>query len=139
MSFQEHWFQGRLVELSREECLELLASQPVGRVSYVDEHGPVVIPVTHEVDGDTVVFRTTRHSKLATAAGPGLLAFEVDDIDPFDQSGWSVLVRGNAHFEEIPDLDDDTVEAPVPWVQGRHSLLVRIAPRSMTGRRLLAS
>jgi len=45
---------GRLVELSRDECLEL----SVGRIAYTTDDGPRVLPVNYVLEGDGVIFRT---------------------------------------------------------------------------------
>ena len=36
---------GRLVDLSRDECLELLAAMSVDRIAYTTDDGPRVLPV----------------------------------------------------------------------------------------------
>jgi uncharacterized protein len=138
MSPDERWFQGQLTELTRAECLEQVSTRPVGRIAWCDEDGPVVLPVTYGLDGEDVLFRTSPDSNFARHLGSAPVAFEVDEIDEYTQSGWSVLIRGQASFTEQPGLTDDTAERPVPWALGHHTLLVRITPRTMTGRRLLA-
>ncbi|CUR58650.1 putative Helix-turn-helix domain-containing protein [metagenome] len=136
MNLDERWFQGHLMEMSREECLEALASRPVGRVAYCDVRGPVVIPVNFILDGDDVLFRIASWTSLARGLR-GAAAFQVDDIEEYTQSGWSVLLRG-----EVSYIDHDGASAekrPTPWAEGRRELLVRLTPWSITGRRLLAS
>lgn len=49
---------GRLVDLSRDECLELLGAMSVGRIAYTTDDGPRVLPVNDVLEGDSVVFRT---------------------------------------------------------------------------------
>ena len=49
---------GRLVELSRDECLELLGAMSVGRIAYTTDDGPRVLPVNYVLEGDGVIFRT---------------------------------------------------------------------------------
>ncbi|WP_084965757.1 pyridoxamine 5'-phosphate oxidase family protein [Thermoactinospora rubra] len=51
--------------LSRRECLELLASAPIGRIVFTDRALPAVQPVNFRLDGERVVIRTTTGSKLA--------------------------------------------------------------------------
>src|SRR5437763_12287952 len=85
-----------------DECLRLLASVPVGRVGFFADGEMVILPVNHAVDGQNLVFRTARGSKLSAAEGQDLVAFEADEYDEQTRSGWSVLVNGRAEvvYEE---------------------------------------
>jgi hypothetical protein len=82
--------------LSGDECMALLASSPMGRVGVVWDVLPVILPVNYVLDGDRILIRTVAGTKLAAALQHTVVAFEVDGYDPFDHSGWSVLVRGPA-------------------------------------------
>ena len=83
--------------LPYDECLRLLGTVPVGRVSFFADGEIVVLPVTHVMDDKDPVFRTARGSKLSAAEGQDVVAFEADAYDEHTQSGWSVLVNGRAH------------------------------------------
>ncbi|MGD9960768.1 pyridoxamine 5'-phosphate oxidase family protein [Nocardioides sp.] len=139
MNLDERWFQGHLMEMSRSECLEALATRPVGRVAYSDADGPVVTPVNFALDGEDVLFRIASWTSLARGLH-GRVAFQVDDFEEYTQSGWSVLVRGQVSF-----IDHDSsgpgpaVNRPTPWAEGRRDLLVRLSPTQVTGRRLIAA
>jgi nitroimidazol reductase NimA-like FMN-containing flavoprotein (pyridoxamine 5'-phosphate oxidase superfamily) len=137
MTMTEEWFQGRLLELPEDECLELLAVKQVGRLVYADEDGLAVAPVNYVVDGGSVYFRTSPHTSLGRNLLNATVAFEVDEVDDFTQSGWSVLVRGPAERVGVDDLPAAARPRPTPWAQGSRTLHVRIRPRSVTGRRLL--
>ncbi len=65
------------------------------------------------------------------------MAFEVDEFDDYTQSGWSVLVRGVASFVAADELARDEGLRPFPWADGVRTLIVRITPVSVSGRRLL--
>jgi uncharacterized protein len=132
------WFRGSLVELSRQDCLELLAKKVVGRVAYGHAEGPVVLPVNYVLDEETVLFRTSPSSPMAAHVREGKVAFQVDEIDDVTESGWSVLVRGVATFEQPPEAVPAAHARPIPWVEGSRNLVVRITPHALTGRRLLA-
>src|SRR6478735_1772933 len=82
--------------LSTEECLDRLRSARVGRIAFVSDGEPVILPVNHGMDGDVVVFRTDAGSKLIAADDEVPVAFEVDGFDPDRRTGWSVLLRGVA-------------------------------------------
>lgn len=131
----EHWFPSHMTEIPSAECYDLLASRSVGRVAFVVDGAPSVIPVNHAVDGDDIVFRTSPHSELGRSMAHGSVAFQVDDFDDFSQSGWSVLVHGSAQYDD--SSDGLPGEPPSPWAEGVRGLLVRIRPRQVTGRRLI--
>jgi CBS domain-containing protein len=82
--------------LDLENCLKRLRSTPVGRLGFVLDGTPVILPVNHAVDGTTVVFATTWGSKLSVAESAEPVAFEVDGFDRARRCGWSVLVKGTA-------------------------------------------
>jgi len=132
----ETWFQGHLSELSEDECLELAATKAVGRIAYTGPQGPEVIPVNFLLREGTVLIRTSPHGALGRLVHHGVAAFQVDDIDDFTQSGWSVLLRGRVEpvtSDELPAED----ARPVVWPEGQRSLHLRLTPSTVTGRRLL--
>jgi nitroimidazol reductase NimA-like FMN-containing flavoprotein (pyridoxamine 5'-phosphate oxidase superfamily) len=136
MSPTEPWFAGHLRELSRDECLELLATKSVGRVAYCTPDGPEVLPLNYVVDDGTLLFRTSPHSALGRHLRLDVAAFQVDEIDDYTESGWSVLVRGAVEplsTDDLPAAD----RRPRPWVEGMRPLHLRLTPRTITGRRLL--
>jgi nitroimidazol reductase NimA-like FMN-containing flavoprotein (pyridoxamine 5'-phosphate oxidase superfamily) len=135
MRTHESWYPGHLQDLDEQECRALLAATDVGRVAWYDGTGaPIVLPVNYVLDGDHVVFRTSPHSVLARTFRDGPKAFQIDDHDSFQQSGWSVLVRGES---EVVDYDDLPEERPEPWVGGSRNVHVRIRLDEVTGRRVL--
>ena len=77
-------------------CLRLLASVPVGRIGFFADGEMVILPVNYAVDGQDLVFRTARGSKLSAAEGRDLVTFEADEYDEQTRSGWSVVVTGRA-------------------------------------------
>jgi nitroimidazol reductase NimA-like FMN-containing flavoprotein (pyridoxamine 5'-phosphate oxidase superfamily) len=131
------WFPARVHDLDVKECWEMLAGREIGRIGFLDGLGPLVIPVTFVVDNGSVVFRVAPYSTLGQHIPGAQVAFEVDDIDDANRSGWSVVLRGRAeviHPEEIPDLS----ERPEPWAEGRRPLHLRLTPDDVTGRRLVS-
>ena len=82
-------------ELDRDECMRLLADSPLGRLAVVVADHPLVFPVNFTLDGNAIVFRTDRGTKLHGARN-GPVAFECDGIDREYHTGWSVLVQGIA-------------------------------------------
>jgi uncharacterized protein len=136
VSDAEHWFPSHVKALAEEECWELLAGQDVGRVAYCDDRGPVVLPVNYSLDRQTILIRLAPYSRLAVHLEDALASFQIDEYDHYNQSGWSVLLRGQAAHIDAATLRDQTSQ-PFPWAEGERSLLVRIAPDEVTGRRLL--
>jgi nitroimidazol reductase NimA-like FMN-containing flavoprotein (pyridoxamine 5'-phosphate oxidase superfamily) len=114
------------------ECLELLATETVGRVVYSDRRGPLAVPVNYVVHEGTVLFRTRRGTLADHLREASTCAFEVDRLDAHLRSGWSVLVRGSAAVVRHPS----GLVWPVPWVGGVRPLLIRITPTELTGRRV---
>lgn len=119
-----------------EDCLRLLASVPVGRFGFHLDGEVIIMPVNHLVDGQDVVFRSARGSKLSAAEGLGNVVFEVDDYDANSRSGWSVLVNGRAEVvyddAETRVLDTRGLE---PWPSAvDRPFWVRVRPTSISGR-----
>jgi len=135
MSTNERWFPGHLKELSEAECLEQLGEHHVGRVAYCDQDGPVVIPVNYVVEGRNILLRLSPHATLASHLRSADASFQIDEFDDYTQSGWSVLLRGHATYVDV--ADHPAAAELIPWAEGQRSLLVRIAAREITGRRLL--
>lgn len=136
MNTDERWFQGHLREVDPEECWELLTSREVGRVAYTDAEGPMLVPLTYLVDDGTLLFRVAPYSELARHLPGARVAFEVDDVDYFTRSGWSVVLRG--HVTPVDDEDLPPLQGRLtPWPEGQRSLYLRLTQNSVTGRRLL--
>ena len=136
MPHQEH----SLLALSQREALYLLSTTPVGRVVFTEQALPAVVPVTFAVHGAGLVMRTSGDTRLAKAtARGGVLAFEIDEIDPETQTGWSVVVLGEPHL--ITDVEErariDLVLAP--WAPGCHDVCIRLPLTMVTGRRIVRS
>jgi nitroimidazol reductase NimA-like FMN-containing flavoprotein (pyridoxamine 5'-phosphate oxidase superfamily) len=122
-----------VVELTADECWELAASRPVGRLAWQSHDGPTVVPVNFVVDGHRVRIRTAAYSAMARECDDSPVAFEVDDVDEQARAGWSVLFRGRAHAQFHGW--EDGVE-PDAWPDGSRGLRVEIDVREVSGRRL---
>jgi nitroimidazol reductase NimA-like FMN-containing flavoprotein (pyridoxamine 5'-phosphate oxidase superfamily) len=129
----------RLVVLSNNECMRLLASSSVGRVIYTDGALPAVTPVNFALFGNTVLFCTSADSRLARATEDAVVAFEVDRIDEVRQTGWSVVVTGVARgVRDAGELARIGQLGLVSWADGGRNHYVRVVPGSVTGRRIAA-
>jgi uncharacterized protein len=134
--------QRDLEELSPDDCFQLLVTARVGRFVYLDDLGPLAVPVNYAMAGHNIVFRVEGGAKRAAMQQP-MLAFEVDDVDDDAQSGWSVLVRGvgaEVELERVPALlRAMDGHFPAPWAVGIHNVWLQIVPQTVTGRRLGAT
>ena len=132
--------QGRtwLEVLPPPACWGLLAECRIGRLAFVVDGVPEVLPVNFVTDGETVVFRTDPGTKLdAVARGP-VVAFEADHVDDRAEGGWSVVVKG--YVEEIHDPGElrHVRGLPLrPWSYGEKAHWVRIVAREISGRRIV--
>jgi uncharacterized protein len=125
--------------LSREDCLRLLAATPVGRIVFTRHALPAVEPVNFVLDRETIVIRTGISSKLVVAASNAVVAFEIDEIDIDNHSGWSVTVVG--HAEEVHDPHERQRLAGLPlrpWAGGERDHFIRIQVELVSGRLLPA-
>ena len=123
--------------LALEECLEHLRHSVLGRIAFVHDGGPIILPVNHGVDGLDVVFRTTWGSKLEAAQTVGAAAFEVDGYDRVAHRAWSVLVTGRVEtvYEpaDVARLEALGVRA---WPGGSEPFWVRVRADEISGREL---
>jgi uncharacterized protein len=123
--------------LDREECLLLLGRATLGRVAVTSAALPTVLPVNFRLAGERIVFRTGEGTKLAAATRNAVVAFEVDDIDPVDHTGWSVVVTGVAR--PVVDPDDQAALKDVGiarWAAGPDGHLVEVSLDMVSGRRV---
>jgi nitroimidazol reductase NimA-like FMN-containing flavoprotein (pyridoxamine 5'-phosphate oxidase superfamily) len=129
-----------MVELSREECLELLASHHFGRLAVVMSNGaPIIRPVNYVFDprSQSVVFRTGRGSKFHALMNAAKATFEIDGIDERTQTGWSVIIDGVTAEVSVPD-DIGRLErlGLRLWAPGARPHWVQIRAGTVTGRRI---
>jgi uncharacterized protein len=127
-------------ELAREECLELLARGTFGRLAVTAGGGaPAIRPVNYLFDEDSysIVFRTAYGSKLQALLTTNRAAFEIDEIDRVQHTGWSVIVVGVAEQVtnpvELRQLERTGLE---PWGPGDKPYWMRIRATTVSGRRI---
>ncbi len=131
----------RVRELSRAESVELLQLHAfVGRIGFLVDGRPLILPVNYLADDDSIVFCTEPGTKLSALGGGAPVVFEVDDSRPLYQAGWSVVVKGTA--SEITDEDelDALRRGPLhSWATRASEHWVKIAIDEVTGRRIPGS
>jgi nitroimidazol reductase NimA-like FMN-containing flavoprotein (pyridoxamine 5'-phosphate oxidase superfamily) len=127
----------QLEVLSEQQCLDLLASRDLGRVAFSIGEQPEIFPVNYATDRAIVVFRTAAGTKLDHALA-SRVAFEVDDWDEDERTGWSVVMKGVA--QEVTS-GTNPFEATLrtrnvwPLAPGEHDHWIAIYPSEITGRR----
>jgi uncharacterized protein len=121
-------------DLDEAVCWKLLAATAVGRIGFVEDGRPDVLPVNHRVAGDVIVFRTGSETRLHGLDGAAVV-FEADELDGDEQTGWSVIVRG--HLAEVADAEGraEMLQLSVqPWAPGPRDHWMQIEPTAVTGR-----
>jgi uncharacterized protein len=123
--------------LDREECLLLLSRPTLGRVGLTVDALPIVLPVNFWFDGQRILIRTGEGTKLDAALRNAVVAFEVDEIDPVEHAGWSVVVTGRAREIDDPDELARLRHAPLArWAPKGDGRVVAIDPELVSGRRV---
>lgn len=124
--------------LDEHECRRLLAAHYFGRVALTVGALPVILPIHYAMLGDDPIFRTDPGAKLMAASAGHILCLEVDEADPVNHAGWSVMVTGPAEVITDPHELELARELPLrPWV-GRGDVYVRVRAVLVSGRRIAA-
>ncbi|MET8702982.1 pyridoxamine 5'-phosphate oxidase family protein [Kitasatospora sp. NPDC004723] len=111
-------------ELDETRALELLGRTGVGRVVYTVGALPAVLPIRFRLDAlGGVLLSTAAESELARAVAGAVIAFEADEVDDTDGTGWCVTVLGRAELRHPSQAAGSRVE-------------IRIAPELVVGRHL---
>jgi nitroimidazol reductase NimA-like FMN-containing flavoprotein (pyridoxamine 5'-phosphate oxidase superfamily) len=132
-----------MLELSRQECIELLGACHFGRLAVVMSDGaPVIRPVNYVFDrrSQSVVFRTPRGSKFHAVLHAAQAAFEIDGIDEGARSGWSVIIKGVASELTRPnEIRRLSLLGLEPWAPGPKPHWMQIRASTVSGRRIVLS
>lgn len=126
--------KGHNTPLSQDECRHLLRGHSLGRVSWAAAGGIQVMPVSYAYTEDRIVLRTAVGSALSKLLEPQQVGFEIDDLDPETQTGWSVLVHGISGPGEAAEG-----ALTEPWAPGDRPVVVAITPSDFSGRAIAAS
>jgi uncharacterized protein len=121
--------------MPEDTCWSRLRGSSVGRLAYVVDGWPVVLPVNFVVREGVIALRSESGGKLAAAARGAQVSLEVDAVDPVYRSGWSVLAFGVAEMVDDPDelarLDQHGLRS---WATGGNSPWIQVRPIRVTGR-----
>ena len=128
-----------LKRVTRDECLQLMASVPVGRIIYTRQALPAVELVNFAVDNGDIIIRTDHSGNLAAAIREAVVAFEADSLDTDRHVGWSVTAIGQSQEVTDPDETDWLDQIGLrSWAPGDRHHFIRIRPGILNGRRLSA-
>ena len=117
-----------MTEPSREESLSLPAGIPLARVGFTRQELPVIRPVNHIVDGDTIVIRThTGSALIGSSTVAEVVVYEADHLDLLSPTGWSVMVTGRADRVTAPLEVSRHQKLPTPWIDKETDHITSIA------------
>ena len=130
-----------MLNLTREECLRLLASHSFGRVAVsMGERAPVLRPVNYLFDesSQSVVFRTAVGSGFHALLRSAEATFEIDGVEEYARTGWSVIMSGVADEVTNPNDVDRLDELDLDlWAPGQKAHWMRIRALAVSGRRIV--
>lgn len=126
-----------LEPMADAECRRLLGRGGIGRLVFLEERGPVALPVNFRlVDGD-ILFRTEAGKAIAATPDVAAVGFEVDRIDDAMTAGWSILATGPVRRVDDPrELEVLSKAGPEPWADGDRDVYLRLSPAMISGRRI---
>jgi nitroimidazol reductase NimA-like FMN-containing flavoprotein (pyridoxamine 5'-phosphate oxidase superfamily) len=130
-----------MLELTREDCLRLLATTELGRIviTVAGWEQPVIRPVNYVFDesSQSVLVRSAPGSKLYAVLRSARATFEIDGSDPAERTGWSVIISGVSEEitnpAELRRIDGLGLE---PWAPGHQGRWIRIRANTVSGRRI---
>jgi uncharacterized protein len=124
-------------ESSPPRCRSLLGLATVGRVAFVANDYPVVLPVNYRVVSDAGIVVLVRTARRLIDRAPLRVAFEIDGIDHEHHQGWSVLVRGRLHhIDEDAAVRIASLFEGDPWPHEHRASWLVISAEAVAGRRL---
>lgn len=131
----EHQYVVNYDDLEESVCWRLISRVAVGRVGFIYDGEPMVLPVNCVVVDGNIAFRTAGDSMLHDLGDGTRVAFEADHVDPVAESGWSVLVRGSLREVLDNELRDRLVAAGShPWAPGPKDRWMVVTPTVISGR-----
>ncbi len=127
----------RVEVLDEDECLELLAREPVGRLGLTSSALPVVLPVNFTLVGRSIVFASEPGLKLDAARQSTVACLEVDGYEVFGHTGWSVLATGRLQEITEPSRIEEAKQLRLsPWAISHPQFFVELNIELLSGRRI---
>ena len=126
----------RIVELSTQECWEILDRERFGRLAVAVNGDPDIFPINFLVDDQKLLMRTAPGTKLTELVINSAVAVEADGRD--GDTAWSVVLKGVARMvDSFSETYTDDGKALETWLPSEKPIYVEIIARSMSGRRFL--
>lgn len=129
----EHDNDAPVLQLTDEQCWELLTHSAHGRIATAAAGLIDIVPVNFAVHKGQLFLRTAPGNKLAAMTVNSSIAFEADGI--LSDEAWSVVVHGTAkvleHEEEINEARESGVS---PWIPTLKDAWIRIKVDRISGR-----
>lgn len=97
-----------IIEMNRQECLDLLSQERIGRLACCREGQPYVVPVNFALEGIYLYSFSLVGQKIEWMRANPAVCMQVDSLHR--HGDWSSVVV-NGRFEELPDR--------VGWKQAR--------------------
>lgn len=129
-----------LATLTPDECRALLVTHRprLGRLAFVADGWPLVLPVNYALHADTVYFRSAAGSKFDAALRSDRVAFQVDHVDEVWEEGWSILALGHLRVVEDPGELTHVRHLPLrPWASGDKPHYLSLKIQSLSGKRIV--
>lgn len=126
-------------QLAASDCLELLRTANIGRVSVASDANSLGFTVNYALDGESILFRAGRRAKREVPAG-ATVTFQVDVFDARYQEGWSVTVSGTVDVASDTGARSASTSAATshlyssPWMDTGEAAWMRLRPYAVTGR-----
>jgi uncharacterized protein len=123
--------------IDRQECLQLLGyGSYVGHLGFTDGDRQLVLPVNYLFEHDYIYIRTAKETLLSGLGGKAV-AFQVDNHQPLERAGWSVLVNGSVELVDDADQVDALRRGPLrSWAWRSADQWLRISVDTISGRRI---
>ena len=129
--------QRLLAVLDEAECRRLLATASIGRVAFTDAAMPAIQPASFAVSGNDVLIPTGLGSKMAAGSRGAVLAFEVDDYDLAERTGWNVTVVGPSRLISDPShVTALNALGVLPWAPAKTHCYIALHMAVVRGRRI---
>ena len=119
--------------LPYDECLAYLGQETVGRMAWIRNGQPMLVPLNYLWDGHAIVLRSDPGRRVEETREASV-AFEIDGFDAKSRTGWSVVVSGRLVPVDTTETRSDS--GPSTWVPGSKEVRSRIEPDTVTGRRI---
>lgn len=126
----------RIIELSAQECWDILDRERFGRLAVAVNGDPDIFPINFLVDDQKLLMRTAPGTKLTELVINSAVAVEADGRD--GDTAWSVVLKGVARMvDSFSETYADDGKALETWLPSEKPIYVEIIARSMSGRRFL--